>query len=90
MSKYFGLEKEDYERIMKTLSEENDKLLNRTKKKGDVKCQCGEMVAYSDCEIVDNDNLVICKDCYKKHQDKRTFEIFRSLEDRIDYDDLDD
>lgn len=90
MSKYFGLEKEDYERIMKTLSEENDKLLNRIKKKGDVKCQCGEMVSYSDCEIVDNDNLAICKDCYKKHQDKRTFEIFRSLEDRIDYDDLDD
>lgn len=84
------MEEETYKRLMRILREENDKLVSRVEKELGVKCECGQMVSYSDCEIIDNDNLALCKDCYKKNKDEHTFKVLRSLEDRIDYSDLDE
>lgn len=61
MDKYFGLEKENFKRIMGDLIEQNEIL---------------------------KDNLRNIEEA--KKEKLKTFEVFRSLEDRIDYSDLDD
>ena len=61
MDKYFGLEKENFKRIMKDLIEQNEILKDNVKKIEET-----------------------------KKEKLKTFEVFRSLEDRIDYSDLDD
>jgi len=61
MDKYFGLEKENFKRIMKDLIEQNEILKDNVKKIEE-----------------------------RKKEKLKTFEVFRKLEDRIDYSDLDD
>jgi len=59
MDKYFGLEKENFKRIIKDLIEQNEILKENAKKIEE-----------------------------KKKQELKTFEVFRSLEDKMDCDDL--
>jgi len=61
MDKYFGLEKENFKRIMGDLIEQNEILKDNVKKIEET-----------------------------KKEKLKTFEVFRKLEDRIDYSDLDD
>ena len=59
MDKYFGLEKEDFKRIIGDLIEQNEILKENARKIEE-----------------------------KKKQELKTFEVFRSLEDKMDCDDL--
>ena len=61
MDKYFGLEKENFKRIIGDLIEQNEILKDNVKKIEET-----------------------------KKEKLKTFEVFRKLEDRIDYSDLDD
>jgi len=37
-----------------------------------LKCKCGEKIDFSNYEIIDNDNLAICRDCYEENQIHKT------------------
>lgn len=39
--------------------------------KENLKCSCGQSIDFLNSYFVDNDNLAICKDCYRKQERKK-------------------
>jgi hypothetical protein len=60
--------KNPYSKIFDNLVEALDDL--HPKAVGVVTHCCGKRVPFEDCELVDNDNMIMCKKCYKEGKEK--------------------
>ena len=55
----------------------------------DLKCECGSELTFSTAQFVDNDNIALCSDCYRKykglapHNYRRIMRILKEENDKL-------